>query len=95
MNSNFKKHLFLTILIVIGSFISLTTFSQTTIKGSIKDNKGVEIPYATILLKQSKNGGISDELGIFLITTETIGKDTIMVSSIGYDSFILPIYWYI
>ena len=91
MNSNFKKHLFLTILIVIGSFISLKTFSQTTIKGSIKDNKGVEIPYATIILKQSKNGGISDELGMFLVSTEAIGKDTLMVSSIGYDPFILPI----
>jgi len=75
----------------IGLFLSVTSFSQTTIKGVIKDKKGVEVPYATIFLSVNKEGGMTDEEGVYSITLKITGKDTIRVSSIGFDDFILPV----
>ena len=91
MNSKFTKYLLSATLLFIGILFSQISFAQTIIKGKIKDKKGVEVPYASIVLKIAKDGEMSSETGDYQITTKSTGKDTLVVSSIGYDDFILPI----
>lgn len=67
-------------------------FSQTTtIKGTIKDKKGIAVPYASIFLKVAKAGAISGETGDFTLSTNAVGNDTILISGMGYDPYLLPV----
>ena len=76
---------------IISILISINSFSQSTIKGTIKDKKGEPIAYATILLKAAKDGAFSNENGEYILTSKMIGSDTLIVSSIGYETYITPI----
>jgi len=69
-------------------FVAINTpvFAQTgqniTIKGTVVDNAGIAIPGATILVKGTNNGTISDIDGNFSLDCKT--NDIISISFIGY-----------
>ncbi|MBE9466757.1 MAG: TonB-dependent receptor [Bacteroidetes bacterium] len=68
-------------------FLSATAFSQTTITGKITDKKGNLLCGSNIFFKNTYIGVSADANGKYLITTDLTGKQTIVVSFIGYKSF--------
>lgn len=69
----------------ISSITALT--AQTTISGTVTDNKKNLLPGANIFLKDTYDGTTSNVDGTYsFITTET-GKQILSVSFVGYESF--------
>ena len=50
-------------------FIPMITWAQTQISGKIIDDKGVVIPFATVIEDGTSNGTTTDENGIFSFAT--------------------------
>lgn len=61
--------------------------SQTNISGQVKDNKGNPIAAASITIKDSYDGSVSDSTGSFKFTTFEKGQKLIVVTAIGYKGF--------
>ncbi len=75
-----------TSLLLVVSFISLITYSQTgTIKGTIKGSNGQVLPGASIQVQGSKTGTIADDNGNFMLDAAT-GKQTLIVSFAGFTT---------
>ena len=81
------------ILIVFFAFFASTVFGQTgEIRGFIYNKNGGEpILYATIKVKNTKLGTISDENGYYDIIKLAPGKYTIQFSYLGFDTTFLEI----
>lgn len=62
----------------------LSTFSQTTISGHTKDNRGRPLAGVSISIKDSYDGGTSDSTGKFSFKTTETGEKSLTASSIGY-----------
>ncbi len=67
-------------------FLSVTTYSQTTITGKVTDKKGNPLCGSNIFFKNTYTGVSADANGKYLITTDLSGKQTIIVSFIGYKT---------
>ena len=80
------KHLFLKYLVLCSILlIGMYTFAQTnTITGTIKDNTGMPIPGANVLIKNSTNGVQTDFDGKFAIKAKP--EDILVASFIGMKS---------
>lgn len=61
--------------------------AQTEIKGTVKDNTGVPVPGANILIIGSKSGTTTDIDGNFNFTTNVKGEQTFQVSYLGYATY--------
>jgi hypothetical protein len=85
-----RAMLFLTLLSL---FYLPCTFAQTkTIKGSIRDSHSDEpIPFASIQLKISGAGILSDSAGHFILRLPEWPKDTLLISYVGYEDLIVPL----
>lgn len=64
----------------------------STLSGQASDTEGNGLPFANIvLLKQSNGelitGAVSDDEGRFVLTTATVGKAVLSISSVGYITF--------
>ena len=59
--------------------------------GTVKDEEGKPITYANIYLKDTFDGTSSDDKGSFAFETYETGIQTLIVSFIGYESFIQEI----
>jgi vitamin B12 transporter len=73
-------------------FVAALVFSQllqaqTTINGTIKDNKSRSLPGATLTIKDSYDGGTSDSSGRFSFTSFEKGEQLLVVSAIGYKTW--------
>jgi len=79
------KNIYKTLLLPLLLLLSTSVFSQAVIKGKVKDKKGKPIAYASVFMKKSLEGGMTDTSGYFNITTNYIGPDTIVISAIGFD----------
>src|SRR5258708_13265954 len=68
--------------------ISSPTFllAQVTISGKVSDKKN-PLQGASISLKDTYDGAITDSLGRFSFKTSEKGEQTLIVSSIGYKPF--------
>ena len=62
-------------------------FAQTIISGSVKDEHGTTIPGANVYLKGSFDGATADAAGVFEFTTSLNGRQTLVVSFIGFETF--------
>ncbi len=61
-------------------------YSQNhTIKGIVKDEKGAPLEFASIAIKGTTSGTISETGGKFSLTTE-LSAPTLLISSIGYET---------
>ena len=78
-------------------FISLVSFhtasSQSKVlKGVIKDVYSDErIPFASVQFKKSGGGGLTDSAGNFFLSLDNWPADTLVVTYVGYQDYILPI----
>jgi hypothetical protein len=76
-------------------FISVTTYSQTTITGSIKDTSKTNIPYANIVLSSQDSLIVaytfSNEKGLYALKTKKKGLFNLRFSAMGFKTVIIPI----
>jgi len=62
-------------------------FSQHRISGTVKNNNGEAIPFASISLKATGEGTKTDTAGTFNLPTNAKGKQLLIVTSVGYKTF--------
>ncbi len=62
-------------------------FAQSTIKGTVKDIKGLPLSYANVYLQGSGDGTSTDSVGYFEFTTALKDSQTLLVSDLGYAPF--------
>src|SRR5450432_76509 len=67
--------------------LSLWLPAQTLISGTVKDTKGHPVRGASISLKDSYDGAVSDSLGRFSFKSTEKGPFTLSATNIGYSSF--------
>ena len=73
--------------------LPMALLAQQTVRGTITDKDSKQtVPFATIVVKNSNPilGVISDENGKFTLSDVPIGKQTLIVSFVGYETFTLP-----
>lgn len=75
----------LCLLILVQVFV-LSVYSQVTVSGKLKDNKGRPIPGVSIAIKDSYDGTIVDSLGNYKFTTTETGEHVISITNVGYKS---------
>ena len=79
---NIQK-LFVTLLLILSGTL---LYSQNhVINGTVKDEKGNPLEFASVVIKGTQNGTISDSAGKFSLTTPVI-TPTLVISSIGYET---------
>lgn len=61
--------------------------AQTSVSGQVKDNKGNPIPAASITIKDSYDGAVTDSTGMFKFTTTEKGQKLLVITAIGYKGF--------
>tara|TARA_R110002074_G_scaffold32005_8_gene89504 strand:+ start:42492 stop:45086 length:2595 start_codon:yes stop_codon:yes gene_type:complete len=76
-----------TILTLLCFFSIAAIFSQTEITGNVKDNSGVPIAGANVLILGSSTGATTDFDGNFSFMANLEGAQTIQVSYLGYETF--------
>ncbi len=69
------------------TFTSYLLVSQTTIKGTVKDNLGEPIPGVNIIIKGTSAGGSTDFNGNYTITVSLTGEQTLRATFIGYKAY--------
>ncbi|MBK8506737.1 MAG: TonB-dependent receptor [Saprospiraceae bacterium] len=75
--------------IILGLFLCLNQFSgfcQTTLEGTVMDRKGNTLIGASVYLKNTLDGTSTDENGKFEFSTTETGSQTLVVSSISYET---------
>ncbi len=71
-------------------FFTLSSYSQTVVKGTIKDSKTKKsLAFCSIAIKGTKKGTISNGDGIFSLSVD-LKKDTVLFSYLGYKTKALP-----
>jgi len=82
-----KKSIMLSMFILAG----MAGYTQTKITGTVKDNRGHIIAGASIAVKGSYDGGVSDSTGHYSFKTFEKGAQVVVASNIGYKSFEQPV----
>ncbi len=62
--------------------------AQIQIKGRVAESKGKAVPFATVYIKNSISGAITDSLGYYKLQYNKKGGLTIIATGIGYDTAI-------
>ena len=79
-------------IILLLQFIFTTILkAQTVLSGTVNDNKGKPIPAASITIKDSYDGSITDSTGTFKFTTTEKGQKLLVITAVGYKGFELEI----
>ncbi|MGD1839525.1 MAG: TonB-dependent siderophore receptor [Thermonemataceae bacterium] len=78
------KHLYIILFL---SCISITLKAQNSISGTITDETGAALQGATVLLKNTDKGAISNDKGFYQINDVANGTYTLIVKFFGYRSF--------
>ncbi|MBU2938966.1 TonB-dependent receptor [Lacinutrix sp. C3R15] len=62
------------------------TFAQTKLEGHIVNENNEDVPFATILVKNTSTGVSADANGVFIMNALQPGNYTLVISSIGYKT---------
>lgn len=76
-------------LLLIALCLSAVAMAQQSVTGKITDQSGEPLPGATVVVKGSSNGGITDIDGVFNITAQ--GSDILVLSFVGCESQEVPV----
>lgn len=87
--TNIKK--MKTILTLLITFITLLSYSQTTLKGKVIDEQKNPIIAANVFLKGTYDGTITDENGEFTFKTTLSGNQILQISFISFETLIVKI----
>lgn len=80
-----------TILTLLITFITLLSYSQTTLKGKVIDEQKNPIIAANVFLKGTYDGTITDENGEFTFKTTLSGNQILQISFISFETLIVKI----
>lgn len=83
LTTNFKK--FLPILLSLGHIMNTYSQSTVSIEGTIS-YQGIPEPYVNVHLTGTQKGAATDESGVYKIVDVPLGKQTILVSALGYKT---------
>ena len=61
--------------------------AQTVVAGQVKDAKGSPIANASVALKDSYDGAVSDSTGKFTFSTTEKGQKVLVITAVGYKGF--------
>ena len=78
------KKLQLSILTIPLSIVAVN--AQMTIKGTVSEGKGKPVPFATVFLKNTFVGGLTDSAGHYSLHYNKKEKVTVVTTAIGYDT---------
>lgn len=78
------KKRFLVLALLLCKFVTL--FSQYVISGTVKDENGIGLNGATVIIQQSSKGNITNQNGEFQLTISKPGEYTIDASFLGYET---------
>ncbi|MBS1556605.1 MAG: TonB-dependent receptor [Bacteroidetes bacterium] len=83
-----KSEMMKTMLLALAALL-MTNFgyAQSTVKGKVTDLQGNPIPGANIYLLNTTIGVSANKEGEFMLSTSEFGTRTVVVSSIGYETF--------
>ena len=82
--NQFRKYVLLVFLYILSSTIVFG--QQSLIEGQVKDANGTAIPGATLLIKGTQIGVVSDQDGMYKLSGDFTGKDYLVVSFMGMKS---------
>ena len=82
------KHNFITSIFIL---LTAFTFAQTKVSGMVVDNDNQPVPYANVVFKETNEGVVTNEDGLFYIESQNTYK-IIVVSFAGFETkeFVLP-----
>lgn len=81
-----------TYLLTILTLLLFTTASaQVTLKGAVKDNKGLPVGGASVSLENTLDGATSDSAGNFILNTTEKGEQVLAVTAIGFEPVSRPV----
>ena len=79
-------------LILCLAFCIETRGQNKILQGNIRDIHSSEpIPFASVQFKRSGTGKLTDSVGHFRLTLDGWPKDTLEVSYVGYEDYLLPV----
>ncbi|MBN2519848.1 MAG: TonB-dependent receptor [Bacteroidales bacterium] len=87
-----KKVIIFIIILCLVNNINAQDFRQT-VKGTIVDKEThIPIEFATVFIKNSvfQNGGVSDKDGNFRVENVPVGRITLQISFVGYETITIP-----
>ena len=64
----------------------LTLFSQYSVTGKVNDENGSPMPGANVVIRESSLGVITNQSGEFIVNHVNAGKQTLVVSFVGYET---------
>ncbi|HEV2480483.1 MAG TPA: TonB-dependent receptor, partial [Puia sp.] len=68
-----------------------TVSTQTTVTGTVTNEKGQPLPYASAYFKGSTDAGTADSSGVFSITTRLKGPQVLVLSAVGWKETEYPL----
>lgn len=86
MSKILRKATVILFLLIAGTVVLFAQSQTVRISGNVKDTKGDVLPYATIRLKETSTGCITDYNGNFSFNGKVEGQ-TLIVSSMGYQDY--------
>ncbi|MGN6615766.1 MAG: TonB-dependent receptor [Ilyomonas sp.] len=78
-----KRNILLLIIILISA---KNLLAQVSVNGTVKDNKGKAIAGASITLKDTYDGAVTDSSGIYHFKTTEKGQQVLKVTAVGYKT---------
>lgn len=86
-NISTLSHLRLLTLVIFTTCCYATVNAQTTLKGKVTDNKGLPLPGASVVIKNSGTGTSTNADGVYQLNANLkAGKYTLAISSVGFSS---------
>lgn len=76
---------YLVLIALISSMVIYAQSGQTSVSGSVLNDGGEPIEYASVVIKNSSNGGYTDEKGAYSFEAQP-GTNTVIVSALGYQT---------
>lgn len=72
----------------IAIIISINVYNQTTISGTVKDEKGEVLPGANIYFQGTYDGTSTDANGVFNFKTNLVGKQILTIEFLGFEPIV-------
>jgi hypothetical protein len=76
-----------TLSLLLFTLVHVNLIAQVYISGKVIDNKGVPIMGANVYVKGTYDGTATNEEGLFSFETEATGEQTLIVSSISFETY--------
>jgi outer membrane cobalamin receptor len=89
MNTTKRPIFHLIVFTLLFNFLPFLAFAQTEISGTVLQKNGTPIEGANVYLEGTYDGSSTDELGKFSFTTEEAGVQTLIVSFVAFEPFMM------